>query len=119
MQGATRERRAHRRHAHLPPPALALGGALDDSRQVQQLDPAVLVVDHARDAGERGELIRRGLRLGAGEGGQDGRLAHRREADERNPRVAHLLHVEPLAGRRAALWRLQQFGPVPGQLGPQ
>mmetsp|Transcript_25041 Transcript_25041/g.63042 ORF Transcript_25041/g.63042 Transcript_25041/m.63042 type:complete len:213 (+) Transcript_25041:615-1253(+) len=47
--------------AHLPPAALARRRALDDSRQIQQLDLGVVVVDDARDARERRELVRRRL----------------------------------------------------------
>jgi hypothetical protein len=74
---STRRRRAA---PHLPAAALALRGALDDTRQVQQLDLGVVVVDDAGDACEGGELVRRGLRLCACQLGQQRRLADRGEA---------------------------------------
>ena len=55
---------------HLPPSPLALAGSLYDPGQVQQLYARVLVVNHAGDARERGELVRRRLRLR--EGGREG-----------------------------------------------
>ena len=45
------------RCAHLPPAPLAVLGALNDPRQIQQLDLGASVAHHTRDAGERGELI--------------------------------------------------------------
>eukprot|EP00966_Prymnesium_polylepis_P156202 3608793-Prymnesium_polylepis.1 len=99
--------------------ALALGRALDDPRQVEQLDPRVLVVDDPRYARERRELIRGALRLGAGEGREDGRLADGREADQRHARVAHPLHLEALARPGRALGRLEQLRAQLRELGAQ
>ena len=45
------------RCVHLPPAPLAVLGALDDPRQIQQLDLGAAVAHHTGDAGERGELI--------------------------------------------------------------
>mmetsp|Transcript_4798 Transcript_4798/g.7189 ORF Transcript_4798/g.7189 Transcript_4798/m.7189 type:complete len:284 (-) Transcript_4798:367-1218(-) len=42
---------------HLAPPPLAMGRPLDDPRQIQQLDPRVVVVHVARNTGECSELI--------------------------------------------------------------
>jgi len=61
-------RRALACATHLPTSPLALGRALDDPREVEQLNAAVLVIDHTRNAGERRELVRRLLRLGRGKG---------------------------------------------------
>ena len=51
------------RCAHLPPAPLAVLGALNDPRQIQQLDLGAPVAHHTRDAGERGELVRCHLRM--------------------------------------------------------
>ena len=50
-----------RRRDHLAPAPLAVLRALDDPRQVEQLDPRSAVVDHPRDARQRRELVRRRL----------------------------------------------------------
>ena len=47
--------------ACLPAAALAVLGTLDDARQVQQLDFGAPVAHHARDARQRGKLVRRHL----------------------------------------------------------
>mmetsp|Transcript_8907 Transcript_8907/g.21477 ORF Transcript_8907/g.21477 Transcript_8907/m.21477 type:complete len:326 (+) Transcript_8907:385-1362(+) len=85
----------------LPTAAFALGGALDDSRKVEQLDLGVVVVDDPGDASERRELVGRGLGLCPGELGQQRRLADGREANEGHAPVAKLLHVKPFAAARA------------------
>ena len=96
--------------------AFALGGALDDPGQVEQLNPAVVVIYDPRNARQRGELIRRRLRFCGGEGVEDGRLADGREADERDARVALLLHVEALARPAARRLRVEQLRPILDEL---
>ena len=63
---------------------LARGGALNDSREVQQLNVCPLVLDDTRDTGEGGELIRGSFGLGFGDGTQQGGFADRRESDQRH-----------------------------------
>lgn len=58
----------------------ALRGALDNAGKIQQLDLGLIVMDDAGDAGERGELIGRNLRLGAGQDCENCGLPHRRKA---------------------------------------
>ena len=53
------------RCAHLPPAPLAVLGALNDPRQIQQLDFGASIAHHTGDAGQGGELIRRHLRIKA------------------------------------------------------
>lgn len=60
--------------SHLPAPTLALGGTLDDTRQIQQLYVGTFVLYDARDAGKGCELIRGSNALGVGEGAQQGTL---------------------------------------------
>mmetsp|Transcript_8795 Transcript_8795/g.21739 ORF Transcript_8795/g.21739 Transcript_8795/m.21739 type:complete len:274 (-) Transcript_8795:304-1125(-) len=60
----------------LPASPLALRRPLDDTRQVQQLDLRVVVVNHARDAGQGGELVRSRLRVRPRELREQRRLSH-------------------------------------------
>ena len=59
---------------HLSTSSFALGGSFDDSGQVEQLDVGVLVLDDARDAGQRRELVGRRHTLGLRQGAQQSRL---------------------------------------------
>ena len=68
------DQRRHVPTADLSPAALALGGTLDDPRQVEQLDVGAVVLDDARDAGERGELVAGALRLRLRQRAQQRRL---------------------------------------------
>ena len=76
-----------------------------------------LVVQVARHAGQRGELV--GCRHGlcASELGEHGGLAHGGEANERHARVAHLLHVKARACRAAGAGALQELRAQLGKLG--
>eukprot|EP00160_Parvularia_atlantis_P021656 Unigene9472_Nuclearia_a/m.28918 Unigene9472_Nuclearia_a/g.28918 ORF Unigene9472_Nuclearia_a/g.28918 Unigene9472_Nuclearia_a/m.28918 type:complete len:389 (-) Unigene9472_Nuclearia_a:1-1167(-) len=89
--------------------ALALRGALDNAGQVEQLDLGAVVLDLARDARQRRKLVARRDALRARDLGQQRRLAHGREADERHARVAALHHVEALALLPGRLGRLEQL----------
>mmetsp|Transcript_34071 Transcript_34071/g.83512 ORF Transcript_34071/g.83512 Transcript_34071/m.83512 type:complete len:385 (+) Transcript_34071:313-1467(+) len=99
---------------HLPPAAFALGGALDDPGQVQQLDLGAAVPDHAGHARQRGELVRGHLGEGAGELVEERGLAHGGEAHQAHAAVASLGHVEPLPLGPALARGLDQ---LPPQLG--
>jgi hypothetical protein len=104
----------------LPAAPLAVGGALDDAGQVEQLDLGVVVADDARDARERRELVGRRLGGRSGQDGQQGGLADRGEADERDAAVAVLLHLEAVARAAAgALGGLLQLRSELCQLGLQ
>mmetsp|Transcript_35824 Transcript_35824/g.94098 ORF Transcript_35824/g.94098 Transcript_35824/m.94098 type:complete len:383 (-) Transcript_35824:305-1453(-) len=91
----------------LPATALALGGTLDDTGKVEQLDASVPVVDDAWDARQRGELVGGRLRFGRRECAEDSRLAHGRETDECHPSIAHLFDIEAsaLTGLASLGWR--------------
>uniref|UniRef100_A0A8W7Q3G9 Uncharacterized protein n=1 Tax=Anopheles coluzzii TaxID=1518534 RepID=A0A8W7Q3G9_ANOCL len=104
-----------RHRYHLPTATLALGRPLDDAGQIEQLYVGALVLDHARDAGERGELVVGRLALRLGQRGQQRRLADGREADQGDACVARLEHIEPVA-LLALLRRLEQLRPVLGEL---
>jgi hypothetical protein len=87
---------ASSQHAHLPSPTLALRCSLNDSRQIQQLDLCVIVVDDAGNARERCELVCSCFRLCASKDGQQGGLADRREACKRKQQVYYLIHTHDL-----------------------
>lgn len=114
---------------------LALGGALNDTRQVQQLYVGALVLDHTRNAGQGGELIvccgflGKSFKIWRGRGSPSAAYpppipslsgwttlwtCPPREADQRHPRIAALQHIESLP-LFALLRRFQQLGPVLGQ----
>jgi hypothetical protein len=95
----------------------ALRGALDDPGQVEELDARALVLDHARDRGERGELVCGGLGLGVRGLGEERALADGGEADQRDARVAGLADVEPDAGGPGLGRGLEQLRAVAGELG--
>ena len=94
---------------HLAASAFALGGALDDPGKVEQLDLRVVVMDHAGDARERGELVRGGFGVRAGSQSQQRGLPHRGKSDQRDPAVSVLRHLEPVALAAAALGGSEQL----------
>lgn len=108
-------RRARHRN-HLPAAALALARTLNDARQIQQLNVCTAVLYDTGDARQSGELVGRDGRLGLGELRQDRGLAHGGEADERDARVAVLLHLEAVAAALALAGGLQQHRAVAGEL---
>lgn len=119
---------------------LALGSALDDSGQIQQLDIGTLILNDARNAGQSGELIvccrnetvklkcetllggvwhaLTRLRFRFGQSGQHCGLAHGGKANEGHPGVAALEHIKSVALFALLGW-LQQLGAILGQLGLQ
>lgn len=64
--------------SHLSAPTLALGGTLNDTRQVKQLYVGTLVLDDTRDAGKGCELVGGSHALGVGQGAQQGTLGVKR-----------------------------------------
>ena len=69
---------------HLPSPSLSLGGALDDSRQIQELNLRVVVMDDARNTSQRCELVRCRLGVRARELRQQRGLSHGGEPNQSN-----------------------------------
>eukprot|EP00968_Pinguiococcus_pyrenoidosus_P000367 scaffold24_cov245-Pinguiococcus_pyrenoidosus.AAC.19 len=108
-----------RRADDLATSALAVSRALDDPRQVQDLDLRAAIVQGARDGRQRGELVSGRLGERAGEGRHERRLAHRGESHQSHARVAGLAHVEATASalRAAGPLGLQQLSLELGQLG--
>eukprot|EP00166_Cyanidium_caldarium_P005988 ctg_769.g371 len=82
--------------------AASLLGALDDTRQVDQLNLGAAVIDIGGYGGERGKLVRGHFAFGLGELAEQGRFAHGRETDHAYARIARLAHVESLAAAAAA-----------------
>lgn len=110
-------RLAHRNDlAPAPPP---LRRALDDARQVQQLDLGVPVVDDARNAGQGRELVGGRLGLRAREGGEERGFADRGKPDHGHPGVTVPLDLKPLPTGATLGGRLLQLGAKLGQLGLQ
>mmetsp|Transcript_18756 Transcript_18756/g.32246 ORF Transcript_18756/g.32246 Transcript_18756/m.32246 type:complete len:210 (+) Transcript_18756:666-1295(+) len=62
--------------------SFAVGGALDDAGEVEDLDLGALVVHGARDAGEGCEFVGGGFGFGAGEFALEGGFADGGETDE-------------------------------------
>ena len=89
----------HREDPLAQPPSR--GRALDDPGEVEDLYPRALVVQDARDDVERGELVRRYLRLRVRQPVEQGGLADAGQADEDDRPVAGLLHVESDGAPRA------------------
>ena len=108
VQDDQNEVRRPRDRDDLLAPALAVGRALDDARQIQQLDLRVVVEDVAGDARQRREFVARGLALRARQRGQQARLADGGEADEGHAAVARLLDVEAVAAAAGRRLLLQQ-----------
>ena len=81
----------------LPTTTLAIGGPLNNTRQIEQLHFGI--VDHqvAGDAGERRELVGRSLTLRITELVEQGGLAHRRKPNHNYPGMPTLLNIEALA----------------------
>jgi hypothetical protein len=81
-----------------------VAGLLGDRRQVDELDAHVLVEHHGRLGELGGEWVRRDLRRGVGQGGQEPGLAGVGRPDERDLAGALLAdRVELGRGRAAAL----------------
>jgi len=82
----------------LPAPTLAIGRALDDPRQIEDLDPGAAVLHRAGDTrqGREFDLARGGP--GTRQRREEGRLSHRRETDQPDPRVARFRHLESPSG---------------------
>src|SRR6266540_7413820 len=97
-----------------------LGGAADDARHVQDLDPRALVLHEPRDHLERGEVVRADLARRGGDRVEERGLPRRRESHEADRRVPRLLDgvadAAPLAFRRALLLLVLQPGELRLQL---
>ena len=89
---------------HLLSSALAVGRALDDSRQVEQLDLGVVVVDDSGDAGQCSKLVGCGERGGVGDAGEQRGFSDGGEADHADPGVAEPADLEALALAALGAW---------------
>mmetsp|Transcript_6266 Transcript_6266/g.17970 ORF Transcript_6266/g.17970 Transcript_6266/m.17970 type:complete len:274 (-) Transcript_6266:154-975(-) len=93
---------AHGRADDLLTATLAILGALDNPGKIQELDLCALVVEDARHACQRRELVRRDLALLPGHLVEQRRLANGGEADEPDSGVARLGHFEAASSAAAA-----------------
>mmetsp|Transcript_18220 Transcript_18220/g.48951 ORF Transcript_18220/g.48951 Transcript_18220/m.48951 type:complete len:203 (+) Transcript_18220:720-1328(+) len=90
------ETATHRDSDHLLASAFAVLGALDDPRQVEQLNLGSFVKENARHAGQRRELVGRDQALLTCHLVQERGLPNGRETHQADSRVPSLLHLETL-----------------------
>ena len=87
-----------RRRDHLPPASNTERSTPDDPRQIEQLDHAVTVLNHARDACEGCKLIGSGGGGSVGQPSEERALAHRGKAHKRDARIALAAAFKALLG---------------------
>lgn len=66
---------------NLPTTTLALRSALDDTRQIENLDLRTSILEHTRNGSERGERVGCNFGLGLGDLRKESRFTDRGEAD--------------------------------------
>lgn len=78
-RGGTHQIRRLGNRNDLPSPSSSLTSPLDDTRQIQQLDPSALVLDHTGDGGQGRKLVRGRFRGRLCDEREEGRLSDRGE----------------------------------------
>lgn len=77
-----------RRRNNLPTTTLALRSALNNTRQIEDLNLGTSILEHTGDGCERGERVRGDFRLGLRDLGQEGRFSDGRETHQGDAGIA-------------------------------